>query len=244
VTFPELGCSFAMASLVPTVFVYAIVPVKRLGVSKRRLSKFLSPQERKSLTIAMLEDVLKALKSSTVNEIVVVSSDPNVRMISDKFGVSFFSPSHTGLNPAVEEATVWCMQKQADSVLVVPADIPLLSFMDVNKIVELGSYIGSTVVLSPSNNGGTNALFQKPPNLLLANFGNGSFAKHFKQAQNKGVSVKLHYSTSIALDVDREEDLVKLFENPIINNSKHLLEEAGFSSRIRGNIVSLNTCRP
>lgn len=142
-------------------------------------------------------------------------------------------PSRTGLNPAVEEATAWCMQKQADSVLIVPADIPLLSFADVDKIIELGSSCsGSTVVLSPSNDGGTNALFQKPPNLLLANFGNGSFTKHFKQAQNKGVSVKFHYSTTTALDVDCEEDLIKLFENPIINNSKHFLEEAGFSNRI------------
>ena len=211
--------------------VYAIVPVKRLGVSKRRLSKFLSPQERKFLTIAMLEDVLKAVKSSTVPEIVVVSSDPNVRVIAERFGVSFFSPSHNGLNPAVEEATAWCMQNQADSVLVIPADIPLLSSADVNKIVELGNCNGSTVVLSPSNNGGTNALFQKPPNLLYAQFGYRSFARHFRQAQNKGISIKFHYSTSIALDVDCEEDLLKLFESPITNNSKHFLEKAGFASK-------------
>ena len=220
-----------MAFLVPNVVVYAIVPVKRLGVSKRRLSKFLSPQERKFLTIAMLEDVLRALKSSTVNEIVVVSSDTNVSMVADKFGVSFFSPSHNGLNPAIEEATAWCMRNQADSVLVVPADIPLLSSADVNKIVELGNCNGSTVVLSPSNNCGTNALFQKPPNLLYAQFGCRSFARHFRQAQNKGISIKFHYSTSIALDVDSEEDLLKLFESPITNNSKHFLGKTGFSSK-------------
>ena len=218
-----------MAFLVPNVDVFAIVPVKRLGVSKRRLSKFLSPKERKFLTIAMLEDVVGALKSSTIHEIVVVSSDPSVRMVADKFEVSFFSPSRNGLNPAIEEAIAWCMQKQADSVLVVPADIPLLSFEAVNKIVELGNCDGSTVVLSPSNDGGTNALFLKPPNILFANFGNRSFAKHFKQAQNKGISVKLHYSTSIVLDVDCEEDLLKLFESPIANNSKRFLEEIGFA---------------
>jgi 2-phospho-L-lactate/phosphoenolpyruvate guanylyltransferase len=231
VTFSELDCSFAMAFLVPDVVVYAIVPVKRLGVSKRRLSKFLNPQQRKFFTMAMLEDVLRALKSSTVHEIVVVSSDLNVRMIADKFGVFFFSPSRNGLNPAVEEATAWCIQNQADSVLVVPADIPLLSFVDVNKIVELGNCNGSTVVLSPSYNGGTNALFRKPPNLLFANFGNRSFAKHFRQAKNKGISIKFHYSTSTALDVDCEEDLLKLLESPIANHSKRFLEEAGFASK-------------
>jgi len=226
-----------MAFLVPNMAVYAIVPVKRLGVSKRRLSKFLSPQERKFLTIAMLEDVLKALKSSVVPEIVVVSSDPNVRMISERYGAFFFSPSHNGLNPAVEEATAWCMRNQADSVLVIPADIPLLSSADVNKIVELGNCNGSTVVLSPSNNGGTNALFQKPPNLLYAQFGCRSFARYFRQAQNKGISIKFHYSTSIALDVDSEEDLLKLFESPITNDSKRFLEKAGFSSKEPGKAV-------
>lgn len=179
----------------------------------------------------MLEDVLRALKSSAVHEIVVVSNDPHIRMIADMFGVSFFSPSHNGLNPAVEEATAWCMRNQADSVLVVPADIPLLSSVDVNTIVELGNCNVSTVVLSPSNNGGTNALFQKPPNLLFAQFGCRSFARHFRQAQNKGISIKFHYSTSIALDVDSEEDLLKLFESPITNNSKHFLEKTGFSSK-------------
>ena len=209
--------------------VYAIVPVKRLGVSKRRLSKFLTPQERKLLTITMLEDVLKALKSSTVHDVLVVSRDPNVRMIADKFGFSFFSPSRNGLNPAVEEATAWCMRNQADSVLVIPADIPLLSSADVNKIIELGNCNGSTVVLSPSNNGGTNALFKKPPNLLFAQFGYRSFARHFRQARNKGISIKFHYSASIALDVDCEEDLLKLFESPTSNHSKQFLEEKGFA---------------
>lgn len=179
----------------------------------------------------MLEDVLKALKSSIVHEILVVSSDPNVRMITDKIGVSFFSPSHNGLNPAVEEATAWCMRNQADSVLVIPADIPLLSSADVNKIIELGNCNGPTVVLSPSNNGGTNTLFQKPPNLLFAQFGYRSFARHFRQARKKGISIKFYYSTSIALDIDCEEDLLKLFESPIANHSKHFLEEAGFASK-------------
>ncbi len=43
------------------MLVYAVVPVKGLGVSKERLSTVLSPQERKELTLAMLEDVLTAL---------------------------------------------------------------------------------------------------------------------------------------------------------------------------------------
>jgi 2-phospho-L-lactate guanylyltransferase len=211
--------------------VFAIVPVKGLGVSKRRLSEFLSPQQRKSLTVAMLTDVLRALQVSKINEIVIVSNDLNIRWIADKSGVSFFVPSHRGLNPAIEEATAWCVQNQADSVLVIPADIPQLSPEDINKIIELGTSGGSAVVLSPSNNGGTNALFRNPPNLIFPNFGYRSFSKHLKQAQTKGISVKLHYSASICLDIDSKGDLRKLFESPIASHSKSFLEEIGFGSK-------------
>jgi 2-phospho-L-lactate guanylyltransferase len=160
----------------------------------------------------MLEDVLRALKASTVSEIVVVSCDQNVRLIAERFGVYFFSPSHYGLNAAVEEAVDWCLRNQADSVLAVPADIPLLSFMDVNDIVELGTTNKPAVVLSPSYNGGTNALFQSPPSLIRMFYGPSSFAKHIKEAKNKGVCVKLHHSTSLAIDIDSAEDLGKLLK--------------------------------
>ena len=73
--------------------VFAVVPVKRLNVSKRRLSAVLNPEERSLLTVAMLEDVLAALKASTVHETVVVSNDSVVREVADRFGFSYFSAS-------------------------------------------------------------------------------------------------------------------------------------------------------
>jgi 2-phospho-L-lactate guanylyltransferase len=208
--------------------VFAIVPVKGLSVSKRRLSKYLSPQQRKLLIEAMLNDVLNGLKLSKIHRIVIVSSDPAVSLIAEKHGVYFFSPSRNGLNRAVKEATAWCMRNQASSVLVVPADIPLLRPEDINKILELGAYNCSGVVLSPSNNNGTNTLFQNPPNLISPMFGHESFRKHFRQAKNKGISVKIYYSNSVDLDIDSQKDLEKLFRSPFATYSKHFLEAAGF----------------
>jgi 2-phospho-L-lactate/phosphoenolpyruvate guanylyltransferase len=209
--------------------VFAVVPVKRLCFSKRRLSGVLNPQERRLLTLAMLEDVLTALKLSTaVQEIVVVSNDLNVQEVADKFGVSHFSVDQPGLNPAIEEATKWCIRNHADSVLVVPADIPLVSAQDIDEIVALGSE-GKSVVLSPSTDGGTNALFKCPPNLVPARFGLGSSAKHAKEAYNKGVCVKLHYSIGIANDIDSSEDLKKIFEVENNTMSKRVLEQIGWT---------------
>jgi len=186
--------------------VYAIVPVKRLGVSKRRLSQSLSLPQRKALTVAMLEDVLTALKASVVTKILVVSNDPNVRPIAEQFGAEFYSPLRKGLNFAVEEAWAWCMRNKADSVLVLPADIPLVTAKDIDVIIQLGSG-DHCVVLSPSRDFGTNALFQCPPHLVHANFGVNSFTKHAKEACNKGVAVKYYYSLGVGLDVDSVGDL-------------------------------------
>ena len=204
--------------------VYAIVPVKRLGASKRRLSQSLSPLERRALTTAMLEDVLTALKHSVIEKVLVVSNDPKVRFIAQKFGADFFSPIRRGLNFAVEEAFAWCMKNKASSVLVLPADIPLITPGDINNIIELGNK-QNQVVLVPSRDFGTNAFYQCPPHLIPAFFGPESFYKHIQEALKKGICVKFYYSLGTGLDIDSPEDL-QLLKN-VLNNtlSKQVLKK-------------------
>ena len=68
--------------------VYAVVAVKGLDTSKKRLSSVLSPQERTQLTLAMLEDVLNALQTSTIDKIVIVSNDFSLRDFAGKFSAA------------------------------------------------------------------------------------------------------------------------------------------------------------
>ena len=204
--------------------VYAIVPVKRLGVSKRRLSQTLTLQERKALTVAMLEDVLNALKTSVVEKVLVVSNDPKVGSIVEKFGADFFSPLRKGLNCAIEEAFVWCMKNQADSVLVLPSDIPLINSRDINTIVDLGSNVRG-VVLVPSRDCGTNAFYQCPPHLIRACFGPESFNRHIQEAYSKDVCVKFYYSLGAGLDIDSGDDLKILLKVQNNTLSKQVLQE-------------------
>jgi 2-phospho-L-lactate/phosphoenolpyruvate guanylyltransferase len=204
--------------------VYAIVPVKRLGVSKRRLSQSLTLQERKALTVAMLEDVLNALKTSIIEKVLVVSNDPKVSSIAKKFGADFFSPLRKGLNCAIEEAFAWCIRNKADSVLVLPSDIPLINSKDINTIVDLGS-IGRGVVLVPSRDCGTNAFYQCPPHLIRACFGAESFNKHMQEAYSKDVCIKFYYSLGVGLDIDSGDDLKVLLKVQNNTLSKQVLQE-------------------
>lgn len=219
------------------MFVYAVVPVKSLGASKNRLSSVLSPQERREFALAMLEDVLSALQASTVDDIVVVSNDLTVYDAVGKFGAKYLTQKTKGLNLAIEEATEWCVQKGAEAVLVLPADIPLLSSVEVDRIVKLGNCEKQTVVLSSSYNGGTNALFQSPPDAIRVCFGARSFVKHIKEAQSQGVNLKFYYSANMAADIDFAEDLSKLLKTENNTACGRVLEQFNIGNR-SGELVS------
>lgn len=209
--------------------VFAVIPVKNLSISKRRLSSVFSPQERSLLTLAMLQDVLLALQHSVVDEIVVIGTDDIIKSMADKFGAFYLHTNQDGLNLAIEEAINWCEREQADWILVLPADIPLLAPVDINQIVELG-VTASSLVISPSHDGGTNALFQSTPTTVSACFGPKSFEAHVQQARCKGANVRFYSSLNVSNDVDCAEDFKKLFE--VKNNTlcREVLER----------IVSLN----
>ena len=212
--------------------IYAIIPVKKLAESKTRLSLVFTPQERSMFTLTMLEDVLNALKGSSVDKIVVVAEDSQVKQTASKFGASYRFANGAKLNSAVEETTLYCLKKGAQSVLVLPADVPLIESEEINRLIQLGDGGNSAVVLSPSHDWGTNALYQHPPKLIPACFGPGSFLNHIREAFQNGLCVRLHFSSNLATDIDSAEDLKKLFEIQNSTKSKRFLEQINFNRKI------------
>ena len=221
--------------------VYAVIPVKNLGATKKRLSAVFTPQERSQLTLAMLEDVSHALQSSEVDETVVVGEDSQVQRFAEKLGATYLSATDAGLNTAIEKATSWCMQRAAASVLVLPADVPLITSKDVNRLLKLGTG-GGAVVLSPSKNWGTNALLRSPPRLIPSCFGPKSFLNHIREAYQKGVSVRLYFSAGLAADVDSAEDLKRLFDVENCTVCRKTLEKITLSSKKACDYFSTKLC--
>lgn len=212
--------------------VFVVIPVKTLLKSKMRLSMVLTPQERQTLTLAMLEDVLKAVKCSVVCQTVVISSDPTVKELANNFGVSYLKERKHELNQAVKQATEWCIQNNANSVLILPADIPLLIPEDINRVVKLCAK-GALVVISPSQNGGTNALLQKPPDLIPTHFGPNSFSKHKTEALHKGILTRVYRSKRVATDIDSPKDLEKLLKIKAQTVSHKFLEQIRANTRLK-----------
>jgi 2-phospho-L-lactate/phosphoenolpyruvate guanylyltransferase len=211
--------------------VCAVVPVKNLADSKMRLSQVLSPHERRQLTLAMVEDVLAAVNASVVNAAVVTGEDAEVEAVAKRFGADYLPANGLRLNPAINLATEWCIGRNARSVLVVPADIPLLTPKNVDRILDLGGHGGKAVVLSPSQNWGTNAIYQNPAGLVPACFGAKSFVRHIQEALRRHASARLYFSEEIALDIDSAGDLKRLFYAKSQTVSKRTLLEIAAKNR-------------
>ena len=95
--------------------VYAVVAVKGLDTSKKRLSIVLSPQ-RAPVNIGDARRRLNALQTSTIKKIVVVSNDFALSDFAGKFNAAASCPKNQlVLNPAVEEATEWCIGQGAQA---------------------------------------------------------------------------------------------------------------------------------
>jgi 2-phospho-L-lactate/phosphoenolpyruvate guanylyltransferase len=208
---------------------FAIVPVKSLLKSKTRLSNFFTLQERPLFTLAMIEDVLNALKSSKVTKTVVVSSDSTVEDLVKDFGMTFLKENQEGLNQALNQATKWCVRNGAKLVLILPADVPLITEKDVNELVKLS--LNSSVVISPSRNGGTNALLQTPPGIVSPCFGPNSFKRHVDKALAKHVITKIFVSSSVMLDIDSERDLEQLLKVSRQTFSSRFLRQSSWSKK-------------
>jgi 2-phospho-L-lactate guanylyltransferase len=185
----------------------------------------------------MLQDVLNALKSSNVNKTVVVSSDLTVERFVKNFGMTFLKEKQEGLNQAVTQATKWCIRNAAEWVLVLPADVPLITSNDINQLVKLA--LNNSVVISPSRNGGTNALLQTPPGVISPCFGSDSFKKHICKALAKHVQTKIYVSSNVMLDIDSEKDLEQLLKVGERTASHRFLQQSSWSKSSR-NLNSRN----
>jgi len=213
--------------------VFVIIPAKRLDNAKSRLSSIFTDDERKQFCLKMLEDVLRTVKfTKRFHEVVVVSQDPIVSKIAKNFEATYLKERKIGLNKAVSEGINWCVEMGAASVLVLPADIPLVTPRDLDRVLVLGKK--ASMVISPSRNGkGTNALFLTPPKVSPTFYGSHSFQRHIKEAKKLKISFRRYRSPRIALDIDTIEDLSYFISlKPKETYSYKMLEEMKAANKL------------
>jgi 2-phospho-L-lactate/phosphoenolpyruvate guanylyltransferase len=187
---------------------WAIVPVKPLRRGKSRLSAILSEEERNQLNQRLLTNTIEVLKRvEAISDILVVSRDSMVLTHSRDMGVRTVTENGTPeLNNALLRASLFSKAFSTEGVLIVPADLPLLTPKDVIQFLEQRTQ-PPMIVISPDRRvQGTNMLLIDPPDLLTFSFGENSFHRHCSLADSRGAKVIVHENKRIALDLDVPED--------------------------------------
>ena len=195
---------------------WAIVPVKPLRRSKSRLASVFSPEERTLLNKGLLENTLKALMDiPEIAHVLVVSRDTAALALARGLGARTVQENGSPeLNTALARATVIAKTYATQSVLVMPADLPLITSEDVQIMLKRALDPPVVVVVPDHDRKGTNALLLSPPDLIDFQFGPDSFIKHCELAQAANARLEICELSSLTLDLDDPEDLT-LLENKL-----------------------------
>ncbi len=188
---------------------WAIVPVKPLRRAKSRLSSVLGAEERLELSREMLNRVLEALaKVPEIERTLLVSRDSEAMALARHHGARTLSERPPiDLNQALQQATRAAVGSGASAVLVVPADLPLVTADDLRELVSLAESLPVVVIAPDRRQAGTNALLASPAGLIEYAFGPSSFDRHRALALAAGARVLVCDRPGLALDLDLPEDL-------------------------------------
>ena len=253
----------------------AIVPIKGLSQAKQRLSPLLSEAERRQLMKHMIDDVLSTIcRSDVISGVVVISDDEEVRAQVLKYdarilsepvwaepggksrvdrasGGAFSDP--TGAFPGIERLNqifAMAMGKLAaegeQGVLLLPADVPLITVENIQQMAALHSQPGVTIIPA-SVDGGTNAMMVSPPQLIALGYGHLSCQRHCDYARGAGIEPQvLSLSASnltgsdssgsdfsgLRLDIDTVDDLHELMSRPLSCRTQQFLLDSEIMRRL------------
>ena len=193
---------------------WAIVPVKPLRRGKSRLAGVLSPEERNDLNRRLLTHTLETLSAiPEIEQVLVISRDQAALSLAREHGaMTVLENGAPELNVALARATIVVKNYATRGLLIVPADLPLISPEDVNAMLDI-AVDPPVVVLAPDHRRqGTNALLVCPVGLIEYDFGPGSFQRHCERALQAGARLEILELPSLALDMDMPEDLEMVIE--------------------------------
>lgn len=191
--------------------IVGVVPVRSFREGKTRLSSILTGDQRAALLRKTASRVVCTLAASRiVDTVLVVSPEPDVLEWARGIGkriVPLLQPGDsTGLNGAIDAARTWALERDADALLSLFADLPLLSTLDVRALVKEQA----DIVLGADRRGeGTNAML-----LRLAGggeefrfaFGTNSLERHLAEATRLGMASEIVMAPGVGFDLDTPAD--------------------------------------
>lgn len=196
-----------------TTEIWGLIPLKALHFAKQRLAESLAPEERTALFMAMVRDVLAALRASPrINHVVIVTADREAYGELAAGDVELLDERTGGLSQAVEDAARYAAAQGAAGIVMVPGDLPVVRSEDIDLMATAIENSPSVAIAPDADDDGTNCIAVSPPELMRYHFGRGSFHRHCDEANARGAPPAVKRLPRLALDVDTVEDLAWLME--------------------------------
>ena len=186
--------------------VVAIIPMKKLADSKRRLAGYMEVDQRGDIVIGMLRRVIMAIQGASVGQVWVVGGDSRVRNLARNLEALWMEDFGRNLNDTLSKSFETVFQRGM-SALYVAGDLPFLKASDILSLVK-ASRQGSNITLAPARrDGGTNSILVPRGLPFQPQLGRRSFSRHVSQAAKLGVSVAICSSPGLGFDLDTGDDL-------------------------------------
>ena len=188
---------------------WAIVPVKPLRRGKSRLAGTLTEDERAELNQSLLKHTIETLSDlKEIEQVLVVSRDPHALTVARNHGArTVLEDGQPHLNTALKRATVVAQVYATRGVLVLPADLPLVSPQDIRELISRAVNPPVVVIAPDRHHKGTNALLISPSGLIEYDFGDNSFERHCERVRQAGARLEIVDLPTLGLDLDLPEDL-------------------------------------
>ena len=191
-----------------------LIPMRALDEGKSRLSNVLSPSSRSRLVELLFSQLLKKLNILRCqfpwifSDVVVITPCKKVKDLSEEFNaIVLEEPTPNNLNSALTLGLSWSYENDYNSSLIIPGDIIDPLTKDIKKIITLGKKASECMIISPSIDFGTNALFLSLPTRMNLKFGPNSFFEHQKEAAKQSIKTIIAPLDSLKDDLDTGKDL-------------------------------------
>ena len=188
----------------------AVVALKTLSQSKRRLSAVLNDEQRSDLVEAMAQDVLSCLmRHPEIEAVHVVCGEGWTRDVLPEGPLVVWQEAESHDHGLIAAYEMVAARTGAERLLFIHADLPFLGQEDISAVIAAS--LDHHAVFSPDfTETGTNAVLRWRHQSLPLCFGKDSFARHQQAAKAAETRWRVVRASGVARDVDEPEDLDRL----------------------------------